>query len=350
METCMSIQENILFRNMADRLKKEFLADCWKVGDKVESESALMKRFQVSRKTVRNALDRLASEGLIEKSQGKRCTLLRKPPNEKQMRHGLNFGIVGGELIMNSNLNDVPAVAQGIIAGLNSVDATLSLFPFLTEQYPGALPVIKSLVKKHMADGFFVFNSCDCANVCDYLRDKKIPYVYVATSYSPDTVYPTPHVRSGEWNILKNTVEELAAQKIRKMVFLSGENDFDRPGSILQKIFHDKMLKKKIEYISHDCCGFSAQQFMQEVLRHVSPDTAIMCSNEFADVFDLSRDVLKLIPHENVGELLLFKHYSPDWTKYKSHFRIIERDFFEIGKQAVEAMLNVLVQQNTENI
>lgn len=342
----MGIQENILFRDMADRLRKEFLDPAWKIGDKVESESALMARFRVSRKTVRNALDRLASEGLIEKSQGKRCTLLRKPPNEKQMRHGLNFGIVGGESMMNTNLNDVPAIAQGIIDGLNTMDATLSLFPFLTEQYPGALPAIKSLVKKHMADGFFVFSSCDSNEVCDFLHSKNIPYVYVAASYSPDAIYPVPYVRSGEWDILKNAVDDLAVRKICKLVFLSGENDFERPGIILQKLFSEKNLQKSMEYISHDCCGYSAQQFMQEVLRHAAPDTAIMCSNEFADTFDLAREVLELTPRKNVGELLLFKHYSPDWTKYKSHFRIIERDFFEIGKRAVEAMKDVLKKQN----
>lgn len=334
----MNIQENILFRDVAEQLKKDFMLPNWKIGDKIESESSLIARFQVSRKTVRNALERLASEGLIEKSQGKRGILLRKPLNEKHIRHGLNFGIVGNENIMNANINDIPAIAQGIISGLNSMDATLSLFPFLSNQSPGALDSVKSLIKKHVVDGFFIFPSKDCNEVCEYLRQKKIPYVYIVPFFQTNKVYPEPFIRSGEHDILQNAVQELAERKIKKLVFLAGENDSERPGTIFKQIFSNKELSSKIEYITHDCRNFQYSQLIDEIRKNSSPETAIMCSNEFAHLFDIARETLPLIRGENIGEMLLFKHFSPDWKNYQKHFKIIERDYFEIGIRAVEQL------------
>ena len=60
--------------------------------------------------------------------------------------------------------------------------------------------------------------------------------------------------------------------------------------------------------------------------------------NEFAHLFDIARETLPLIRGENIGEMLLFKHFSPDWKNYQKHFKIIERDYFEIGIRAVEQL------------
>lgn len=53
-----------------NQMKNQILTGNWKPGEKILSENQLMKRFGVSRGTVRQAIQKLAGEGLIETRHG----------------------------------------------------------------------------------------------------------------------------------------------------------------------------------------------------------------------------------------------------------------------------------------
>lgn len=59
------------FQNIVDWIKSNIDGGIWHEGDRIPSENELSTQFDVSRQTVRRALDILSEEGLIQKSQGK---------------------------------------------------------------------------------------------------------------------------------------------------------------------------------------------------------------------------------------------------------------------------------------
>jgi DNA-binding GntR family transcriptional regulator len=63
----------------------ELLASGLAVGDAIPSERALTERFDVSRTTVRQAIDALVAEGLLERAQG-RGTFVAPPRVDFEMR------------------------------------------------------------------------------------------------------------------------------------------------------------------------------------------------------------------------------------------------------------------------
>lgn len=60
-----------LYEQIAAHLREGILQGSFSPGGKLPSESSLMSHFEVSRDTVRQALRRLAEEGLVESRQGK---------------------------------------------------------------------------------------------------------------------------------------------------------------------------------------------------------------------------------------------------------------------------------------
>nr|WP_211114075.1 GntR family transcriptional regulator [Azospirillum picis] len=60
-----------LYRQIADRLRDEIAARLFEPSGRLPTESEIGARFGVSRVTVRLALDRLETEGLIERRKGK---------------------------------------------------------------------------------------------------------------------------------------------------------------------------------------------------------------------------------------------------------------------------------------
>jgi DNA-binding FadR family transcriptional regulator len=61
---------------VADRLKRKIMAGGWRPGDRLPSERELMRLFGVGRPAVREALQALASMGLLALSHGERARVL----------------------------------------------------------------------------------------------------------------------------------------------------------------------------------------------------------------------------------------------------------------------------------
>lgn len=78
-----------LYAQVKDALRKE-IEELMKPGDALPSEPELEKRFDVSRITVRRALDELVSEGLIVRQQG-RGTFVREQPIAQELTRLLSW-------------------------------------------------------------------------------------------------------------------------------------------------------------------------------------------------------------------------------------------------------------------
>jgi len=71
-----------LYQQIYQLLRTKILSGQWHPGDMMPSEVDLMDQYQVSRATVRQALDELASDGLIYRKQGKGTFV--SPPTVEQ--------------------------------------------------------------------------------------------------------------------------------------------------------------------------------------------------------------------------------------------------------------------------
>lgn len=60
-----------LYIQLADHLRKQIITGAIKVGDKLPSETEMIKEYKLGRLTIRDALSVLLNEGLIEKHHGK---------------------------------------------------------------------------------------------------------------------------------------------------------------------------------------------------------------------------------------------------------------------------------------
>lgn len=86
-DTAVLIRKNVtsLYEQIATQLRDEALAGVFDPSGKLPSEAELMRRFEVSRVTVRLALGRLEEERVVERKQGKGTYVAGR-----QVRHALD--------------------------------------------------------------------------------------------------------------------------------------------------------------------------------------------------------------------------------------------------------------------
>ena len=79
-----------LYQQLYEILHSNIVSGEWQPGDMIPPESELIERYQVSRTTVRQVLDMLVSEGLIERERG-RGTFVAHPTVEQGLVRIVNF-------------------------------------------------------------------------------------------------------------------------------------------------------------------------------------------------------------------------------------------------------------------
>ena len=73
-----------LYHRIENDLKNKIFSGQYKTGDMLPSERELIEIYKVSRLTAREAVSRLANQGLVEKVQGK-GTYVSTPRRERRM-------------------------------------------------------------------------------------------------------------------------------------------------------------------------------------------------------------------------------------------------------------------------
>ena len=68
----------LLYQQLAEELRKNIETDRWKPDDQIPTEGELMELFNVSRVTVRKAIEELVEDGLLIKIHGKGTFVARK--------------------------------------------------------------------------------------------------------------------------------------------------------------------------------------------------------------------------------------------------------------------------------
>lgn len=110
-----------LYHQLKTVLLREIEAGQWKPGDRLPPEDELVRRFQVSKITVRQALGELASQGTIRREQG-RGTFVERPRVQQGPRELTSFteemrrhGMVSHSRVLDQRVIPAPAaVAAGL--------------------------------------------------------------------------------------------------------------------------------------------------------------------------------------------------------------------------------------------
>ena len=99
-----------LYQQLYQLLRNKILAEFWHPDEVLPSEAELMAQYQVSRATVRQALDELANDGLIYRKQG-RGTFVSPPTVEQGLVRIVSFtedmhqrGFVPGTKLISAGL------------------------------------------------------------------------------------------------------------------------------------------------------------------------------------------------------------------------------------------------------
>lgn len=95
-------------------------------GDRLPGEFALMERFQVSRVTVRKALERLAGEGLVSRTAGRGTVALRAPAPRAGQAAAAPAGFLGSTM-SESRVTSVQVLANQSVPAPVAVAAALKV-------------------------------------------------------------------------------------------------------------------------------------------------------------------------------------------------------------------------------
>ncbi len=336
------MKENIRFRNVADEIRKELLMSKWIPGMRVWTESELMERFRVSRNTARNAFQMLEKDGVIQRDRGRRGILVKKPADESKQRRGLNFGIFSDDSFIWTNASDAAWISVCIQEELQKHGATLSLFPCLGKDSPGALPAIREILERNFADGFFLLPTPDREEIGIFLAERKIPYVFLQPSKRREKSFSSENtVETDETNAVEEFFHD--RKHIRRIVLFGSGHDFikGRTDTILQSFAH----KNGKEYIKLNAEEKTFDELIELVKRYSADGSiCIVFSTDILREMDCALSLLKLRP-----EVLLFKHYNPFLGKYEGRYPLACRPYKQFGTEAVQMMYRQVESAEQKN-
>lgn len=134
-----------LYSQLKEIIKGKILNETYPINENIPTEKELQENYQVSRITVRKALDELLNEGYIERQQGRGTIVLRKNIIEEELHVDRSFteemkgsGIVPGT--KSIKLNTVRA--QGAIARALGMKSGASVLELIRVRTADGLPIV----------------------------------------------------------------------------------------------------------------------------------------------------------------------------------------------------------------
>lgn len=112
-----------LYQQLKTAILREIQAERWRPGDRLPTEDALIKRFHVSKITVRQALRELAEMGYIRREQG-RGTFVLHPPLEEGPRELTSFT---GEMRGHGRVATSRVIVQDVVEAPADIASRLDI-------------------------------------------------------------------------------------------------------------------------------------------------------------------------------------------------------------------------------
>lgn len=114
-----------LYQQVYEILRASILTGEWKPGDMLPPEPELVRQFQVSRTTIRQAVDLLCREGFLSKKQGK-GTFVQAPSIEQNIHRILSFT---EDMLQRGLVPQTKVIFSGIVEASQEIAEKLNVPP-----------------------------------------------------------------------------------------------------------------------------------------------------------------------------------------------------------------------------
>lgn len=317
-----------LYIQLADTLREQIRSGEIKEGDKLPSETEMIKYYHLGRLTIRDALDILVHEGLLEKRHGK-GTFCKTNFVQKKHRVDVFLNLAEVEFI--------PYYLRSICAVLESENVNIVMGD--TKNDP---EMICNLLENALLDGsngiiFQPANTDENASekICDVLKrltEARVPYVMIDTFYRN---VPESYVVMDEFQAGKIAADYFVRMGHTKLCAIEHQKRLDSMGRIQGFLAG---LENKPETIEYDK---NLKESIENTLKANSDITGIFCFNDGVakKCYDILTAMHLSIPEEisviSVDDTIVASTLSPTLTSVihpKEH----------LGKDAAKAILAMI--------
>lgn len=336
----------IKFRKLADIYRRKIISGEIPVGSMLPCEREMQKTFKMSRITVRNAVEMLTNEGLIEKRQGRGggAVVISQTSKEEKMRHGLSFGTFFS-IHSFGYRNDILEVMEGIIRELNIWESNLHPFPFVPDI--DQTEFVKSVVERKLIDGVFLWPLSEYTEeVIHYLEKKKFPFLFMTTDREETNerellmARNSPTVSLGETATAKNLVKRAVAQGCKKLIISGFQGkDVDQTYAFFSKIAENENCQiAKSEAMDPP---FASAVELLKTHRRKDGDMILISDNQFLPYFDAAVDHLKTAMPDDVS-VVVYPHNRHTDERVFQRYTTLDRPYLEMGTDAAKMMTRLL--------
>lgn len=312
---------------------------------KLPSEHVLCRKLNVSRATVRSALERLVQEDMIYKIQGSGTYINKVAALSKDFQKPA-ASIKIGLILQGQDANANSSLISGIKSVLKEQEADLHIF-FTDNKFASERNCLKTVVHQNF-DGFIVDGvkasllnpNLDCYR---YIYQKQIPVIFY-NNYYKELDYP--RVINNDWKCASHLLRTLIKAGHNQ---IAGVFVYDNYQSIEKFRGYVSALHKYGKGFEDDCIKWCVSNeahkpgFYKEIVKFLKSQhkcTAIVCCNYMIlqAVLKALKTMNKQVPKDY--SLVCFDYSKSDWKEAGITCSI--HPGFEMGQQVVNRLLNMI--------
>jgi DNA-binding LacI/PurR family transcriptional regulator len=337
----------VKFRELARVLKTKIESGEYGVGDTIPSETELENTFDVSRITVRNAINLLVNDGLLKKQRGRgKGTMILEPQKDAdKLRKGLSFGSFFSVNWFEGEKSDMPEVIQGIIKKLNIWEASINLLPFVPEI--DQAEYVKSVIDRNLMDGLFVWPLGEYTRpVIEFLTSINHPFVLLDSTKLTENhelysgIYPT--VIIDEQKGVDNLLCRASANGYQKISVIGFEDvEYRRTCSIFAESRAENLFEFDNVFFSDNAdCINQLSTFLKKI-KGEKERLIVVGSKKLMPYLDAGTALLKLEMPKDIS-VIMYEHYGYSGGSFYERYSILNRPFRRLGELAAELMKEVI--------
>jgi len=342
----------VKYQNLAESLKRQIQRGFYRENDYIPSEQELAELYNVSKITVRGAINLLTEEQMLVKERGKRTRVISSEPTKKIIpRQNMSLGIAFDSINLYSDISDMPAIIHGITSHLNPWKENLSLFPF--ETHRDQVELFRHLLEKNVLDGVFLLTmGKHTRDVLSFLQESAFPHLLIVPSeddFLEDIAkdFTCPALFMDEQETIRSFLEKhLHAGTEKAEIF--GIEGLEVERTI--KLFEKCRPSEHFQIQKH--IFMKSQDYFSEIVKLLGKDgkksrLLVIGTTELAYYMDSALNYCGLYNHDATS-VVCFKHYSSMNKILGQKFTVIDRDLHKLGMKAAEIMCG-LVRQDSQN-
>lgn len=328
--------------HLFETLKSEILGGTYTIGQKLPTEMNLAQKFQVSRGTVRNALNLLIQSGLVEQRHGFGCYVAEEVKSEQEKFTKTICFLVP----INTNRSFYTKILSGAEAELNNKNYKIS-FVNLADFANNPNRLVGILQESNYAGIIFapltVTNYYEVnSKFIDIFETLDIPYVVVDSPVAKDGMIVGNFVGTDGYRAMREIVHnlvELGHRKIASIRVFSGVYTADQRahGIFDQLICENIKIENSMHLIVNDVeIENQGRVPVRSLMASITAPTAIICSHDIIAMNVI--DELKKMNYQ-VPEDVSVVGFDDDYFSSLLDITTVRQPFKEVGKCAVNLLL-----------